>query len=204
MALLALLEALALLEVLVLQVELAHTYPREQTEQTERLHQTVQTITMWLQRPLTPLTQGLITTIVIRQYTLTNTGTRLLLIIITSMAMLKAHIGIMVGTIITHTMMDLMVVSITGMVTIGMLGVLISTVMVTGVPATRRMDIKNQTDTIPTMNLRVTDIIILWSITVLLVDMMGMFMRTLGYHTIAIRTHITHTQALITIITTIQ
>jgi hypothetical protein len=111
---------------------------------------------------------------------------------------MKMHTGITVDTTTTHTMTDHTVEYITGMVTTGMPGDHI-TLDTLGL-ITHRMGIKNQMDTIPTMNLQVMGITILWFITVLSVVMMGMFMRTLGYHTIAILTHIILIQVL-TIIT---
>jgi hypothetical protein len=96
-------------------------------------------------------------------------------------------------------MMDHTVGYITGTVTIGTLGDPIITAKVIGriIP---RTGIRNQTDITATTNLQVMDIITLWFITVLSVVMMGMFMRTLGYHTIATLTHIILIQVL-TIIT---
>jgi hypothetical protein len=198
MVLLVLLEALALQEVLALQEELARMYPKEQTEQTERLHLVVQTITMWLQDIAMLHIQERITITIIRQYTLTSTHIKLRLITMTVRVIMKMHTGITVDIIITHTMTDLMVAFITGMVTIGMPGDRIT--LDTHGLITHRMGTKNQTDTIPTMNLQVMAITTLWFITVLSVVMMGMFMRTLGYHTIAILTHIILIQVL-TIIT---
>jgi hypothetical protein len=54
------------------------------------------------------------------------------------------------------------------------------------------------------MNLQAMDITTLWFIMGLSVVMMGMCMLTLDCHTIATPMHITHTQVLTTIITTIQ
>ena len=64
------------------------------------------------------------------------------------------------------------------------------------------MGIRSQTDTIAIISLMVTDTITRRSTTVLLVVMMGMFMRILDCHTTAIHTHIILTQVLIIITTT--
>lgn len=58
------------------------------------------------------------------------------------------------------------------------------------------MGIKNQTDTIATTSPTVTGTIIPWFTTVLLVVMMGMFMRILDCHTIVILMLITPIQVL--------
>jgi hypothetical protein len=127
MVLLALLEALVLREVQVVLEALAHMYPKGQTVQTVLLHLTVQTITMWLQPPLMLHIQEHITTTTIRHDILTNMVTRLLLTKIIKVITMKAHIGIMVVTIITLIMMDHMVVFTTGMVITGTHGDLIIT-----------------------------------------------------------------------------
>ena len=141
-------------------------------------------------------------TTAIRQYILTVMDTKWLPIMTMVKVTSSLHTGTTAGTTIIHTMTDHMVACITGMDTIGMLGDL--TTLVTHGPIIHRMVTKNQMDTIATTSLQVTGITILWSTMAPLVDMMGMCMLTLGCHIIAIHTHTTHTQVLITTTITIQ
>ena len=148
-----------------------------------------------------------ITTIIIRQYILTDMDTRLLLMDILTVVKqgtlrTKVNIGIMVGIITILIMTVLMVVSTTGTGTIGMLGDPTTQVTDTGL-TTPHMHIKNQTDMVVRLNLTEMGIIIVTFIMALLVVMMDMSMLTLDYHTIAILMHIILVQVLTTT-TTLQ
>ena len=127
MALQVLQEVLVLQGVLVPQVELENMWLKVRTVETAPLHLLVQTITMWLQDIAMPQLLERITITITQRYILTDMGTRLPLMGTIKVITMKAVTGIMVVIITIPTMMDLTAVYITGTVTTGMHGVLITT-----------------------------------------------------------------------------